>query len=94
MFLMQDLKSVIRLFSVDSVVCPRKKRQNKTFWTKRKMMMRLEGENRTEGNLSFPTIGDELDNKTKNKQFFIESGKKKTNKNNLMQLNKKVTFSA
>ena len=41
------------------------------------MMMRLEGENRTEGNLSFPTIGDELDNKTKNKQFFIESGKKK-----------------
>jgi hypothetical protein len=60
-------------------VCPRKKRQNKTFWTKRKMMilMRLEGENRTEENLSFPTIGDELDNKTKNKQFFIESGKKK-----------------
>ena len=56
--------------------------------------MRLEGENRTEENLSFPTIGDELDNKTKNKQFFIESGKKKTNKNNLMQLNKKVTFSA
>lgn len=58
------------------------------------ILRRLEGENRTEGNLSFPTIGDELDNKTKNKQFFIESGKKKTNKNNLMQLNKKVTFSA
>jgi hypothetical protein len=40
------------------------------------ILRRLEGENRTEGNLSFPTI-DELDNKTKYKQFFIESGKKK-----------------
>ena len=41
------------------------------------ILMRLEGENRTEENLSFPTIGDELDNKTKNKQFFIESKKEK-----------------
>ena len=66
-----DLKTIITFFSLDIARRVLEKNVKINFFGQNgKWWWDLRGENRTEGNLSFPTIGDELDNKTKNKNNF------------------------